>query len=106
MLEDRAITRVDGAMAFVSEDEIEGAGREPWKGGHRRRIGGGEDARSRIHLAGFDAREWHIWDVLLERTERLLHQLATVGKEEDALDPLTAHEQIHQGHRDARFSGT
>jgi hypothetical protein len=43
--------------------------------------------------------------MLLESTERLLDELASVGEEEHALHSLLPLQQLDKGHCDARFPG-
>lgn len=89
VVEQGFVALVDGAVAFIRDDEVVVADGQALIDLHHAGVGGELDAGAG-GIAAFDAGEAFVGQVGLELAHGLAHQLAPVGQEQHALNALGA----------------
>ena len=104
VVEQGLVSVVDGAMAFVGDDEIVVAWRERAEAAHHAGIGGDVDTGAGRDIAAFHATQAFVRQVLPDRGHGLANQLPSVGQEQNALHAARAEQDVYERDGGAGFS--
>ena len=103
MVEERAVAQVNRAVAFIGNDQVVVADRQPLVDLHHAGVGGKLDARTR-GFAALNACQAFLRQMGLELGHGLANQLAPVGQKQHTLNTFGAQQQVNQANRGARLA--